>query len=112
MCAKSTFGRVFNLTREGVAPITEAIRSENGGLGADLCIECSGAPAAVVQGMEILSAQDEICREDEGFLMLTDISSDLNAKREYMNPKVKGHYSAKGLECLGRAAAETLGNIR
>lgn len=46
--------RVFNLTREGVAPITEAIRSENGGLGADLCIECSGAPAAVVQGMEIL----------------------------------------------------------
>lgn len=52
------------------------------------------------------------CREDEGFLMLTDISSGLNAKREYMNPKVKGHYSAKGLECLGRAAAETLGNIR
>ena len=61
---------------------------------------------------EIISAQDEICREDEGFLMLTDISSDLNAKREYMNPGVKGHYSARGLECLGRAAAETLGNIR
>lgn len=62
--------------------------------------------------LEIISAQDEICREDEGFLMLTDISSALSAKREYMNPEVRGHYSAKGLEYLGRAAAETLGNIR
>ncbi len=46
--------RVFNLTREGVDNVTKAIQAENGGLGADLCIECSGAPAAVVQGMSIL----------------------------------------------------------
>lgn len=46
--------RVFNLTREGTASVTEALQAENDGLGVDLCIECSGAPAAVVQGMEIL----------------------------------------------------------
>ena len=46
--------QVFNLTREGVEEVTKALQAENGGLGVDLCMECSGAPAAVVQGMDIL----------------------------------------------------------
>lgn len=46
--------QVFNLTREGVAEVTMALQAENDGLGVDLCMECSGAPAAVVQGMDIL----------------------------------------------------------
>jgi threonine dehydrogenase-like Zn-dependent dehydrogenase len=46
--------KVFNLTQEGTDAITEALQAENGGLGVDLCIECSGAPAAVAQGMDIL----------------------------------------------------------
>jgi threonine dehydrogenase-like Zn-dependent dehydrogenase len=46
--------RVFNLTREGAETVTKTLQAENGGLGVDLCIECSGAPAAVVQGMDIL----------------------------------------------------------
>ena len=58
--------------------------------------------------LEIISAQDEICREDEYFVMLTDISIELNQKDEYMNPHIKGHYSAKGLELLGSVAAEYL----
>ncbi len=62
--------------------------------------------------MEIISAQDEICREDENFVMLTDIATELNQKSEYMNPHIKGHYSAKGLELLGSAAAKTLGKIK
>ncbi len=45
---------VFNLTREGVDEITTELQKENSGLGVDLCMECSGAPKAVVQGMEIL----------------------------------------------------------
>jgi len=57
---------------------------------------------------EIISAQDEICREDEDFAMLTDIATELNEQSEYMNPHVKGHYSAKGLETLGSAAAKVL----
>ena len=58
--------------------------------------------------IEIISAQDEICREDEDFVMLTDIATNLNQQKEYMNPQVKGHYSAKGLEMLGSTAANTL----
>ena len=46
--------KVFNLTREGTESVTKALLSENGGLGVDLCFEASGAPQAVVQGMEIL----------------------------------------------------------
>ena len=60
---------------------------------------------------EIISAQDEICREDENFLMLTDIATELNMQSEYMNPYVGGHYSAKGLELLGSTAAKTLGDL-
>ncbi len=45
---------VFNLTREGTAAITARLQQENGGLGVDLCFEASGAPQAVVQGMDIL----------------------------------------------------------
>ena len=62
--------------------------------------------------IEIISAQDEICREDDNFVMLTDIATELNKKNEYMNPRVKGHYSAKGLELLGRVAAETLCKLK
>lgn len=46
--------RVFNLTRESVAEITAELQKENGGLGVDLCMEGSGAPKAVIQGMDIL----------------------------------------------------------
>ncbi len=46
--------KVFNLTREGESTITNALKSENGGLGVDLCFEASGSPKAVPQGMEVL----------------------------------------------------------
>ena len=59
--------------------------------------------------LEIISAQDEVCLENNDFLMLTDVAEKLNAIPEYMNPHVHGHYSAKGLETLGRLAGETLG---
>jgi len=46
--------KVFSLKRDGTEAITKALQAENGGLGVDLVIECSGAPAAIVQGMDIL----------------------------------------------------------
>ena len=58
---------------------------------------------------EIIFAQDEICSENDDFLMLTTIATELNKKPEYMNPFVNGHYSAKGLEKLGSEAGKTLG---
>lgn len=59
--------------------------------------------------LEIIAAQDEICFESNDFLMLTDIATELNEQSdEYMNPFVKGHYSAKGLEKLGSTAGAAL----
>ncbi len=46
--------KVYNLEREGVSAVTEALQAENGGIGVDLCFEASGAPKAVAQGMDIL----------------------------------------------------------
>lgn len=59
--------------------------------------------------LEIISAQDEICAENPFFLMLTKIATDLNEKDEYMNPEAKGHFSATGLEILGKDAGASLG---
>ena len=61
---------------------------------------------------EIIRAQDEICREDSRFLMLTEIATTLNQDPACMNPLVGGHYSAKGLELLGTASGETLGKYQ
>jgi len=58
---------------------------------------------------EIIHAQSEICNEDEDFLMLTEIATELNKEQVYMNPNVKGHYSAFGLETLGTISGEVLG---
>ncbi len=57
---------------------------------------------------EIISAQDEVCRESEKFIMLTEIAAELCDKPEYMNPNVAGHYSARGYELLGRTAGSAL----
>lgn len=62
--------------------------------------------------IEIIAAQDEICREDKDFVMLTEIATELNQKSEYMNPHVKGHFSARGLELLGSTAAKALCRIK
>ena len=58
---------------------------------------------------EIISAQDEVCKEDPLFLMLTDIAVDLNKEALMMNPHVAGHYSAAGLEKLGAVAGASFG---
>ncbi len=60
---------------------------------------------------EIIRAQDEICKEDPFFVMLTDIAAEYSVNPAYsdmMNPYVGGHYSAAGLESLGEAAGSAL----
>lgn len=56
----------------------------------------------------ILAAQDAVCAEQGSFVMLTTLATELCRQSDCMNPEVRGHYSAKGLELLGRAAASTL----
>ena len=58
---------------------------------------------------EIIEAQDEICRETPFFSMLTDCALTLNKDDRMMNPYVEGHYSAQGLEYLGKVAGSELG---
>ncbi len=58
--------------------------------------------------LEIIAAQDELCKEQDDFLMLTEIATELCADPEYMNPFVEGHYSAKGEERLGYEAGKAL----
>ena len=59
--------------------------------------------------LEIISAQNEVCIENADFLMLTEIVTELNSRKEYMNPFVSVHYSANGLEKLGMEAGKNLG---
>jgi len=62
--------------------------------------------------LEIMAAQDEICEENDDFLMLTRMSAELSKDSDYMNPNAHGHYSARGLEILGSAAGGALGKFR
>ena len=62
--------------------------------------------------LQIMQAQDEVCEQDDRFLMLTKIASELYEDPEYMNPAAHGHYSAKGIEILGNAAGGALGKFR
>jgi len=60
--------------------------------------------------LEIIGAQDEVCYEHTGFLMLTTLTEQLSTISDCMHPHSKGHFSAKGLEILGTAAGEALAN--
>lgn len=60
---------------------------------------------------EIIQAQDELCAENDRFLMLTTIAGQLCAQPEYMHPTIEAHYSATGLEKLGEAGGTTLGRF-
>lgn len=61
---------------------------------------------------EIHTAQNEICRENDHFLMLTDIATELSDDPECLHPEMRGHFSVKGLSIIGAKAAETLANYR
>ena len=58
--------------------------------------------------LQIIEAQDEICKTDPFFLMLTDEATEMNEMPEYMNPFAAGHFSAAGLHKLGSDAASAL----
>ena len=73
--------------------------------------EAIGAANAAEKDDAIMNAQDQICQENSDFVMLTTSAADMMSEAEYMNPKVVGHYSAKGLEKLGAEAGTALGDI-
>lgn len=58
---------------------------------------------------EIINAQKEVCRELDGFLMLTEITEEIIYIDKYMNPEAHGHYSVEGQELIGLLAGKKLG---
>ena len=58
--------------------------------------------------LQIIGAQDDICKEDPFFLMLTEQMTTLNGMPEYMNPFAAGHLNTRGLERIGHVSAVTL----
>lgn len=60
---------------------------------------------------EIINAQEEVCAEDNDFVMLTRLTAELEKNPDFMNPEARGHYNAKGQEKLGEDAGTTLGKL-
>ena len=46
--------KVFSIEKFGIEDIKKTLQAENGGLGADLCLEASGAPSAIPVAFDIL----------------------------------------------------------
>ena len=57
---------------------------------------------------EIINAQKEVCREHNGFLMLTEITEEIIYIEKYMNPEAHGHYSVEGQKLIGSLAGKKL----
>jgi len=57
---------------------------------------------------EIINAQKEVCKEHEGFIMLTEITEEIIYIDKYMNPEAFGHYSVDGHELLGKVSGKAL----
>ena len=57
---------------------------------------------------EIINAQKEVCKEHDGFLMLTEITEKIIDDKRYMNPEAFGHYGYAGQELIGQLAGKKL----
>ncbi len=69
-----------------------------------------GKASALDKDHAIQNAQEDLCREDEDFVMLTRIADKLLlGDSKYVNPNVGGHFSAYGLHVLGHYAGTNLG---
>ncbi len=60
---------------------------------------------------EIINAQKEVCKEHDGFIMLTEITEEIIYIDKYMNPEAFGHYSVDGQELIGLLSGKKLGDF-
>jgi len=60
---------------------------------------------------DIINAQKELCREHDGFVMLTEITSYITSMPRYMNPDAFGHFSTEGQKLIGTLAGRRLAMI-
>ena len=100
---RSTTTQVY---ADSLVTLSDALHGE---IGLDAFgIICVGRFARDERDNAIIEAQVEICRAREDFLMLCAAAPTMHTNAAYMNPYVAGHYSAEGLEHLGKAAGEAL----
>lgn len=57
----------------------------------------------------IMNAQNDVCRDDPQFLMLTEAAAEMCGNPRFMNPHVGGHFSAEGFAVIGDTAGKALG---
>lgn len=50
---------------------------------------------------KIMRAQEEVCREEEDFVLLTDITKKLSLDERYTNPEAVGHYNNAAMKIIG-----------
>lgn len=60
----------------------------------------------------IMKAQEELCKEDSDFLMLTDITSKLSLNKKFINPEATGHYNNLAMRILGARAGKSAAKFR
>ena len=56
----------------------------------------------------IMTAQEEIVKEDSDFIMLTRVCTELSVNKKYINPFAEGHYNNRAMKIIGKSAAKAL----
>lgn len=59
--------------------------------------------------LAIMRAQERFCAEYADCPMLTELAAEMITDAQYLHPSVPGHFSAKGLQKLGKLAGAALG---
>ena len=60
----------------------------------------------------IMRAQDRLAREDDDFVILTDVTLQLSQDNTYINPEAVGHYNNEAMKIIGETAGEVAGKVR
>ena len=76
------------------------------------CIIRVGKFTQDARDLEILRAQEELCRES-GFILLTRVTGECTKDpARYINPKAAGHYNNAAMRLIGQRAGENLAHFR
>lgn len=59
----------------------------------------------------IMRAQERLAKEDEDFVILTDVTLNLSLDNDYINPEAVGHYNNKAMKIIGQIAGKKAGEF-
>ncbi len=65
----------------------------------------------IVYNENIMRAQERAVEQDEDFIMLTRVCTELSQQQAYINPQAEGHYNNAGMEIIGGQAGEALAGV-